>query len=97
MADRIKKHGTNVWFVNSGWTAGSYPDGHRMSLKITRAILNAIHSGELEKAEYVNMPVFNLSVPKVCTGVDSDVLIPKNTWKDAAKYDETVKKLAGKF
>lgn len=46
----MKKYGTKVWLVNSGWAGGSYPEGSRMSLKITRAIIDAIHSGELEKA-----------------------------------------------
>lgn len=52
LAEKIKKFGTNVWFVNTGWSGGAYPKGKRMSLKITRAIIDAIHSGELENAEY---------------------------------------------
>lgn len=43
------------------------------------------------------MPIFNLAVPKAVTGVDSDVLMPSNSWKDQTKYTETVKKLATKF
>jgi len=55
LSEKIKKHNTNVWFVNTGWTGGAYPKGKRMSLKITRAIIDAIHSGELARAEYKNV------------------------------------------
>lgn len=49
---RIKEYGTNVWLVNTGWTGGAHPKGKRMSLKITRAIIDAIHSGDLAKEKY---------------------------------------------
>ncbi len=58
LSEKIKEHKTDVWFVNTGWTGGAYPNGKRMSLKITRAILDAIHSGELRNAEYKNVNSF---------------------------------------
>lgn len=97
LAEKMKKYGTKVWLVNSGWSGGSYPEGGRMSLKITRAILDAIHTGELENAETELMPVFNLQVPKTCKNVDPNVLMPSKSWSDQDKYDTTVKKLAAKF
>lgn len=64
-----------------------------MSLKVTRKIIDSIHSGELEKAETVKLPVFNLEVPKACKDVDSNILLPKNTWHDKAAYDRELQKL----
>jgi phosphoenolpyruvate carboxykinase (ATP) len=97
LAKKMKEHNANAWFVNTGWSGGPYGVGKRMSLKITRSIVDAIHDGSLEKAEYENFPVFNLAIPKSVNGVDSAVLNPKNTWSDKAKFDETLKKLGGKF
>ena len=75
----MKKYGTKVWFVNSGWTGGPYPVGHRMSLKITRGIIDAIHKNELDNVPYAKMPVFNFEYPTKCPGVDESVLNPENS------------------
>jgi len=55
-------HGTHAWLVNTGWTGGRYGVGKRMSIGHTRAIIDAIHSGELEAAEYSQTPIFHLQV-----------------------------------
>lgn len=68
-----------------------------MSLKYTRQIIDCIHDGSLEKSQFQTLPVFNLSVPKSCNGVPSEILNPKDTWQDKSGYDETIKKLADKF
>jgi phosphoenolpyruvate carboxykinase (ATP) len=68
-----------------------------MDINVTRSILDAIHSGELTKAQYETMDVFNLSVPKTCSGLDPKVLNPVNTWPDKAGFTEEAKKLALKF
>ncbi|MCA9552363.1 MAG: phosphoenolpyruvate carboxykinase (ATP) [Myxococcales bacterium] len=97
LAEKMKAQQVNVWLVNTGWSGGPYGVGKRMSIKFTRAIIDAIHSGELEKAEYENDPIFGLAIPKACTDVPTEVLTPKNTWADKTKYDETAKKLAKLF
>jgi phosphoenolpyruvate carboxykinase (ATP) len=53
LAELVEKHHAKVWLMNTGWSGGKYGEGSRMSLKITRRILDAIHAGELDKAEYV--------------------------------------------
>jgi phosphoenolpyruvate carboxykinase (ATP) len=68
-----------------------------MKLKLTRAMINAIHSGELARAETVADPVFGFAVPKACPDVPADILIPRNTWKDKKSYDDTASKLAKLF
>ena len=97
LAERIREHDSNVWLVNTGWTGGAYGVGRRMKLSYTRAIIDAIHSGALKTAATVEDPIFGFAVPTEVEGVPTEVLIPKNTWGDAAKFDETAKKLASLF
>jgi phosphoenolpyruvate carboxykinase (ATP) len=97
LAERIKKHDANVWLVNTGWSGGPYGVGKRMSIKHTRAIIDAIHSGTLKDAPTVEDPVFGLHVPTEVEGVPAEVLIPRNTWSDKDAFDATAKKLAGLF
>lgn len=67
-------------------------------LKYTRAILDAIHSGELAKVEFENYETFNLAVPKTCTGVPSELLNPRNAWSQGHdSFKEEVTKLGGLF
>lgn len=68
-----------------------------MSLKDTRAIIDAIHSGDLAKAEYENFPRFNLQVPKTCPNVDSKILMPNKTWSDQAEFEKMSAKLSHLF
>ena len=97
LAANMAKYGAKAWLVNTGWSGGPYGIGKRLSIKHTRAIIDAIHSGELAEAPFVHDDIFNLDVPTKCANVPDDVLIPKNLWKDKAAFDETAKKLAGLF
>ncbi|MGF1508265.1 MAG: phosphoenolpyruvate carboxykinase (ATP) [Myxococcota bacterium] len=97
LAKKMREQDVNVWLVNTGWTGGPYGVGHRMSIKHTRAIIDAIHSGQLAKAKTVEDPVFGVAIPTTCDRVPDEVLIPKNTWKDPKQYDKTAKKLASLF
>ncbi len=97
LGHKIRKHGTNAWLVNTGWTGGPFGIGSRFKLKYTRAIIDAIHSGAFDKVDTVTEPHFGLEVPTSCPGVPADVLLPKNTWDDKAAYDKTMAKLVGLF
>lgn len=97
LAKKLKEHKTDCWLINTGWTGGKYGVGHRMSLKDTRKIIDAIHSGDLARASTKSLPVFGLHVPETCPGVDPNILWPKNTWADKADYDATLKVLADAF
>jgi phosphoenolpyruvate carboxykinase (ATP) len=97
LASKIEKHGAQVWLVNTGWTGGAYGTGSRMKLKYTRCIVDAIHSGELAKAEFSTDPIFGVEIPKACEGVPAELLTPRTTWKDPARFDETARKLAYLF
>jgi phosphoenolpyruvate carboxykinase (ATP) len=93
----IDQHGSDVWLVNTGWSGGPYGVGSRMKLPHTRATVHAVLSGELRGVPSVTDPIFGLAMPTKCGGVPDEVLNPRNTWKDAAKYDEQAKKLAKMF
>ena len=97
LGERIDKHGANVYLVNTGWTAGPYGEGHRIELPYTRAMITAALSGELEKADFQPHPVFQVEVPKTCPEVPSEILDPKNTWKDKDAYDRSANELAKRF
>jgi phosphoenolpyruvate carboxykinase (ATP) len=97
LAAKLKQHQANVWLVNTGWSGGSYGSGERMKLKITRAIVNAIHSGALTNVKSHPDPVFGLEIPASCPGVPAEILTPRNTWQDAAAYDAKATHLAGLF
>jgi|SRR5579862_5073188 len=97
LGDRIAKHQSKVWLVNTGWTGGPYGVGSRMKIAHTRAMINAVLSGALDHVGYERDPVLNLEVPKSCPNVPPEVLSPRNTWHDKAAYDAQAKKLAAMF
>ncbi|MDP9763186.1 phosphoenolpyruvate carboxykinase (ATP) [Deinococcus enclensis] len=97
LAQKVQESGAKVWLVNTGWTGGKYGEGHRMSIRHTRALLNAALNGELDDVEFVRDPFFNLEIPTSVPGVPQDVLNPRDAWADKAAYDETAKKLARMF
>jgi phosphoenolpyruvate carboxykinase (ATP) len=97
LGERMRKHDTQVYLVNTGWSGGPYGVGERMDINLTREIVNAALSGHLEDVEYVDDPTFHILVPKRCPGVPSEVLSPRNTWADKGAYDARARKLAHDF
>jgi phosphoenolpyruvate carboxykinase (ATP) len=97
LAEKMKKHQANVWLVNTGWSGGGSGVGKRIKLSHTRAIIDAIHSGELARAERKRHPVFGFEAIVQCSNVPQEILWPRNTWTDAAAYDQAAQKLAGLF
>lgn len=94
---RIKENKVNVWMINTGWSGGPYGTGNRMKLPYTRAMITAALNGDLDKEEFEIHPVFGMQMPKNCPGVPSEILNPRNTWKDKEQYDIKANELAGKF
>ncbi len=97
LAEKIKRHQTKVWLLNTGWSGGAYGTGKRMSLGVTRAIIDAIHSGQLAEQPFERDPVFGIDVPVSCPNVDPKILQPKATWASASAYDATAEKLSALF
>ena len=93
LAEKMERHGTRAWLVNTGWAGGRYGVGSRIKLRYTRAILDAIHSGALEDVETASTPVFGLHVPTTCPGVPETLLDPSSSWADKAEFDSTLRHL----
>ena len=97
LAKKMEQHQVNAWLINTGWSGGPYGVGQRMSLPHTRAIVDAINSGELATVKTSPDPIFGVGIPHSCPGVPSEILTPANTWADKAAFDATAKKLAKLF
>jgi phosphoenolpyruvate carboxykinase (ATP) len=97
LAAKIQRHGARVWLVNTGWSGGAHGTGKRMKLALTRAIVDAIHSGKLADAPTTPDSVFGVGTVTACPGVPGEVLVPRETWADKSAYDATARKLAGLF
>lgn len=96
---KMERSHTRCILLNTGWSGGPAGESPRISIRDTRALLNAALNGELDagKVESVLHPVFNLRVPKSCPGVDAAVLNPRNVWKDQSAYDTAATKLRDMF
>ena len=98
LGDRLQKHDTTVYLVNTGWTGGPHGSGERMDIDLTRAIVEAALSGKLEEVEFRENDLFHLFVPKSCPGIpDPEMLNPRTTWQDKRAFDERAKGLAAEF
>ncbi|GAA5804605.1 phosphoenolpyruvate carboxykinase [ATP] [Helicostylum pulchrum] len=84
LAEKMSAHKADAWLINTGWIGGSAATSKRCPLKYTRAILDAIHNGELANAKYDQLEIFNLSIPKTVTGVPAELLNPKTAWNGTA-------------
>ncbi len=94
---RLREHTAQCWLVNTGWQGGAYGVGKRMSLPYTRAMVDALVEGKLANVEFEIEPAFGLSIPTSCPGVPSELLHPRNSWKDKAAYDKQAADLSARF
>ena len=97
LGQRIARHKTSVWLVNTGWSGGAYGVGKRISIPHTRALISAALDGSLDEHATERDPIFNIDVPVACPGVPSEILRPRQTWSDPAAYDEQARRLARMF
>ncbi|KAG5519455.1 hypothetical protein PMAC_002082 [Pneumocystis sp. 'macacae'] len=99
LSEKMKKHNSDAWLINTGWIGQSFSKGgKRCPLKYTRTILDAIHSGELAKAEYQTFPVFNFQIPKYIEGIPSEILNPLEGWSGTKEeFHKNLHKLANLF
>lgn len=97
LGEKMRRHDTKVWLVNTGWTGGPYGQGKRISLRYTRSMITAAMQGLLDDVPYTTHEIFGLSYPTEVPGVPSEVLDPKNTWTDPAAYDKQAASLSVAF
>ena len=93
LVKHMEKSGAKAYLVNTGWNG----TGKRISIRDTRGIIDAILSGSIDKAPTKTIPYFNFVVPTQLEGVDTNILDPRDTYKDAAEWDVKAKDLAGRF
>ena len=97
LKQKIEKHNSNIYLVNTGWTGGPYGIGKRIDIKDTRACIDAIHSGEIENTELITDPVFKFRYPKYLRYVPEEVCQPRLSWWDKKEYDNQSMKLHDLF
>jgi phosphoenolpyruvate carboxykinase (ATP) len=97
LGDKIARHHSNVWLVNTGWTGGPAGVGQRVSIAYTRAMVQAILSGTLKNVPMRVDQNFKLTVPESCPDVPNEVLDPRLTWSDGALYDQQARRVAMMF
>ncbi len=97
LGEKMAKHDVNAYLVNTGWVGGGYGVGKRMSIKATRACINAILDGSINDVEFDQTRWFRLNIPKSLPGVDAQLLNPRNSWADKEAFDNTANRLAGMF
>lgn len=93
LVKKMEQHNATAYMVNTGWNG----TGKRISIKDTRAIIDAILDGSIEKAETKTVPVFNFVVPTALPNVDSNILDPRNTYSDAEEWQNKAEDLASRF
>ncbi len=97
LRDKVGRHGSRVWLVNTGWSGGPYGVGSRIPLKYTRQLLHNCFAGSLNDVPYDVDPIFGLNIPRECAGVPSELLHPKETWPDREAYAEKAAQLFAMF
>ena len=93
LVKKMNKVGAKAYLVNTGWNG----TGKRISIRDTRGIIDAILDGSIDKAPTKVIPYFDFVVPTELPGVDPKILDPRDTYADAAQWDEKAKDLAGRF
>ena len=93
LVKKMEENGSKAYLVNTGWNG----TGKRISIKDTRGIIDGILSGAIENEETKTIPYFNFEVPTELEGVDTGILDPRDTYADAAQWEEKAKDLASRF
>ncbi len=93
LVKKMDAHNTQAYMVNTGWNG----TGKRISIKDTRAIIDSILDGSIEKSEMQSLPIFNFEIPKSLNHVNEGILDPRKTYDDASTWTEKANELAGLF
>ena len=90
LVEKMNEHDAKAYLVNTGWNG----TGKRISLKNTRAMIDAIIDGSIDKAETKHIPIMNLTIPTKLNNVDEGLLDPRDTYSDAKEWETKATKLA---
>jgi phosphoenolpyruvate carboxykinase (ATP) len=97
LGDKLRQHNVPCWLVNTGWIRGPFGIGERISLRSTRAMVNAAIAGKLDRVQARSHPVFGVLVPASCPGIEPALLDARGLWADRDAYDRAARELAARF
>jgi len=97
LSEKLTKHGTQVWLLNTGWSGGGFGTGKRIALPLTRAMISAVLGGALDHVETHTHPIFGVEIPNEVPGVPQEVLNPELSWSEQSAYEDEAASLAQKF
>lgn len=97
LRDRIRQHRSRCVLLNTGWTGGPCGKGERMSLAVTRTLLDTALGGGFDYVDTEIHPLLELKMPTSCPAVDDIILNPRHTWDDPIAYDEAATRLRDMF
>ncbi len=93
LVKRMEKSGAKAYLVNTGWNGS----GKRISIRDTRGIIDAILNGDINNAPTKQLPIFNFEIPTELTGVDTNILDPRDTYADVSEWETKANDLADRF
>ncbi|PKP19153.1 MAG: phosphoenolpyruvate carboxykinase (ATP) [Bacteroidetes bacterium HGW-Bacteroidetes-23] len=93
LVKKMEQHEATAYMVNTGWNG----TGKRISIKDTRAIIDAILDGSIEKAETKLIPIFNFEVPTALHDVNPAILDPRDTYANSEDWTAKASNLADLF
>jgi len=97
LRERIARHKSTVWLVNTGWSGGAFGVGSRISIAYTRAMVRAALSGSLSEVALRKESHFGLHIPEYCPDVPADVLNAREAWSRPEEYDQAARSVAKRF
>jgi phosphoenolpyruvate carboxykinase (ATP) len=99
LGELVRKHGTRIWLVNTGWLGPNHPGRGRVDILVSKAIIKAVRDGNVDLSDdnFWFDPIFKLHVPKTLPGVSPELLDPRNAWQDRNAYLDSANKLAEIF
>ena len=97
LARKMQANEARCVLLNTGWSGGPAGEADRISIRDTRALLDAALEGRLDGVETTVHPVLGLRVPTSCPGVDSSILDPRAVWSDGIAYDAAAARLRDMF
>ncbi len=93
LVKKMEQHGAKAYLINTGWNG----TGKRISIQDTRAIIDAILDGAIEKAPTKVIPIFNFEVPTALHDVDSKILDPRDTYAAPSDWEAKARQLGEMF
>ncbi|MEO0108466.1 MAG: phosphoenolpyruvate carboxykinase (ATP), partial [candidate division WOR-3 bacterium] len=95
LGEKMLRHKTKAFLVNTGWSGGPYGVGQRMDIALTRQLIHAALSGVFDDTSCHEDTRFHLAIPKTVAG--TPLKLPRETWQNKDEYDQRANRLAQEF